>query len=81
MTDTCPLDQVLPISVSIAHNSFKTKGPATEFILLPPLNALSDFEDESIWSTLVESQLYGWINSFFQKICVTSLLKTYETVP
>ena len=30
------------------------KGSATEFILLPPLNVLSDFEDELTWLTLPE---------------------------
>ena len=38
-------DLALPISVSTVANSFKIKGLAIEFILLPPMNALSDFED------------------------------------
>ena len=52
--DICLLDLSLPISVSTVANSFKIEGPATEFILLPPVNTLSDFEDESTWSTLSE---------------------------
>ena len=53
-TDTYPLDQALPISVSTASNSFKIKRPATEFISLPPFNALSDFVNKSAWSTLIK---------------------------
>ena len=46
-TDTCPLDLALSISMSIISNSLKIEGPAIEFILVPPMNTLSDFEDKS----------------------------------
>ena len=53
-TNTCLLNFALPISVSPVANSFKIEGPATEFVLLPPVNTLSDFEDESVGSTMSE---------------------------
>ena len=52
--DTCPLDLALPISVVPVATSFRIEGPASVFVLLPLVNALSDFEDKSAWSTLSE---------------------------
>ena len=60
-TDTCLLDLVLPISVRTLSNSFKIEGLATNFILLPPVKNLSNFEDETAWSTLSEG-FYNTIN-------------------
>ena len=50
--DTCPLNLAVPISVSTVDNSFKIKVQVLQFNLLPPTNFLSDFEDDSAWSTL-----------------------------
>ena len=49
---TSPLDLALPIYISTVANNFKIEGPASEFILLPPVNTLSDYKDKSAWSTL-----------------------------
>ena len=51
---TCPLDLALPISVVQVATGFRIEGPTAVFVLLPPVNALSDFEDKSAWSTLSE---------------------------
>ena len=53
-TATCPLDLALPISVVSVATSFVIEGPAAIFSLLPPVNALSEFEDEYSWSPLSE---------------------------
>lgn len=42
------------ISVVPVATSFSIEGPAAVFSLLPPVNALSKFEDEYSWSTLSE---------------------------
>ena len=52
--NNCPLDLALPISVSTVANSFKIEGPVAAFALHPPVNTLSDLEDEAEWSTLSE---------------------------
>ena len=52
--NNCPLDLALPISVSTVANSSKIEGPVAAFALHPPVNTLSDFEDEAEWSTLSE---------------------------
>lgn len=52
--NNCPFDLALPISVSTIANSFKIQGPVAAFALHPPVNSLSDFEDEAEWSTLSE---------------------------
>ena len=51
-TANCPLYLALPISLRTVANSFKIEGPVAAFALLPPVNTLSDFEDELEWSTL-----------------------------
>ena len=54
VVNNCPLDLALPISVSTIANSFKIEDPVAAFALYPPVNTLSDFEDEAEWSTLSE---------------------------
>ena len=49
-----PLENALPISVSTVANSFKIEGPVAAFRVLPPVNTVSDFEDDGEWSTLAE---------------------------
>ena len=45
-TDTCPLDIALPFSTVLVANSFSIERPVAAFSHLPPINALSEFEDE-----------------------------------
>ena len=42
----CPLDHAFPICVSTVANSFKIEGPGAAFAMHPPVNSLSDFEDD-----------------------------------
>ena len=58
-TNTFPFGNVLPILVVPATaNSVTIKGQTKKFILLPAVNALSDFEADSEWSTLSKGYDY-----------------------
>ena len=54
-TATCPLALALSISVVSVATSFCIEGLAAVFSLIPPVNALSEFEENYSWSTLQES--------------------------
>ena len=48
------MDLAVPISVSTVANSFKIEVQVLQFNLLPPMDVLSDFEDNSSCATLSE---------------------------
>ena len=63
-TNTCPFDYTLSISVVlVTANSVTIEGQTREFVLLPTVNALSDFEADSEWSTLSQGFDYAINNS------------------
>ena len=45
--------------VPVTANCVKTEGHTREFVLLSTINSLSDFEDNSEWSTLSEGFDYA----------------------
>ena len=53
-TNDCPLNHAFPILVSPVADSFKIEGPVADFRMVPLANTVSDFEDDSEWSTLAE---------------------------
>ena len=47
-----PLTYALPISVCPVGASFVIEGRAEDFVILPPINPLSEFEDDYAWVDL-----------------------------
>ena len=52
--DTCPINLAVSISISTVANSLKIEVQALQFNILLPMDAVSDFKDNSSWETLSE---------------------------
>ena len=50
--DTVPFNYALPISVSPVGASYAIEGRAEDFVILPPINPMSEFEDNYAWVDL-----------------------------
>ena len=47
-----PLNYALPISVSPVGTSYVIEGKVEDFVILPPINPMSEFEDDYAWVDL-----------------------------
>ena len=62
-----PLNYALPISVSPVGASYVIEGKAEDFVILPPINPMSQFEDDYAWVDLEDGSEGEIISNQFSR--------------